>query len=259
MENSLWIEEIVSLVSKQWYTFIDLSVEFMNMSTPDECQPWLINCGASPKSRDSYGYWNMVPPQLNSRLGFINPGLTLAEIVWFTTLHRNRSCHRHHLFGIFDRKKPLVSSSGRKLLTWSFRLLFHEVAVFRPLIDQIHMVYMVSSIPHDGDFNIFGFIEIFPNMHGVSLIVISSYFHLPRTGILHHHALKVKLSVMPCAGHFSFRLSGEISNLRGRGKHPKCLPHSLGSRWITIGFVSKWAPERNLRGPHYSKSGLWSV
>ena len=44
------------------------------MSTPDECQPWLINCGGSPNCCDINGFWHGTP-QVNS-LGGMNPGLT---------------------------------------------------------------------------------------------------------------------------------------------------------------------------------------
>ena len=45
--------------------------------------PGLINPGwlivVVPPNSDFYGYWVMVHPQLNSRLGFINPGLTFDD------------------------------------------------------------------------------------------------------------------------------------------------------------------------------------
>ena len=47
--------------------------------------PGLINPGwwivVVPPNSDFYGYWNGTP-QLDSRLGFINPGLTLVEKLW---------------------------------------------------------------------------------------------------------------------------------------------------------------------------------
>ena len=45
------------------------------MSTPDVAKPWFINEGVTPNSHNLIRLYRI--PQLNNRLGFINPGLTL--------------------------------------------------------------------------------------------------------------------------------------------------------------------------------------
>ena len=50
------------------------------MSTPDECQPWLANCGGSPKQQDLAT--EMVSPPNKQPFGFVNQGLTLTSITF---------------------------------------------------------------------------------------------------------------------------------------------------------------------------------
>ena len=46
---------------------------FHVMSTPDLCQPWLINCGGSSKQEFSW-LLKWYPPQINSRVGLLIRG-----------------------------------------------------------------------------------------------------------------------------------------------------------------------------------------
>ena len=47
-------------------------------------KPWIIDSGGY--SSNSHNLIQMVPSQVNSRLGFINPGLTLSTMTgwWYT-------------------------------------------------------------------------------------------------------------------------------------------------------------------------------
>ena len=70
--GKMWFEHVWELFSvlSQWFWLIV-------MSSPDECQPWLVNCGGSPQNNSNYSATEIVFPSKKQPFGCIYRGLIL--------------------------------------------------------------------------------------------------------------------------------------------------------------------------------------
>ena len=86
------------------------------MSTPDETKPWFMNwVGTSPIV--IIWYFFKVPSQLNRRLGFINPGLTLNINVFL--LWRKHRTKPWTFFLLVKQQKWTCQAAKRSKVSWT--------------------------------------------------------------------------------------------------------------------------------------------